>query len=271
MEKYDTSVAIGIGYGVAIGASILSLFVAETLEKPKQLDEALQSPVPVAIRRTWISTTSTAVKNSLQFLFESPVVLTLLSTFFVNTIGTSSINVASQYASKRFSISISSTGLLLSIRAISTIIYFLALLPLMAKFLQARFGLKGLWRDLWLARVTVLFFPVGFLLMTLSRTLAPMAVGMGLTALGSGCGSLVRSITNGMVDSTQRARLNGAISIVDTLGILISGPLLAEIFALGLRMGGGWMALPFAVATVLTAIASAVVWLVRLPEAADME
>lgn len=65
-----------------------------------------------------------------------------------------------------------------------------------------------------------------------------MAVGMVFTVLGSGCGNLVRSIVNSMVDINQVAQLNGAISIVDTLGILVSGPLLAEVFGIGLRMGG---------------------------------
>jgi hypothetical protein len=195
--------------------------------------------------------------------------LTLVTTFFVNTIGTSSINVAIQYASKRFSIPISSAGLLVTIRAVATIVYFLAVLPLMGQALQAKLGFRGSTRDLWLARITVLCLPFGFMLMAVSPHLGLMAVGMVFTALGSGCGNLVRSIANSMVDATQVARLNGAISIVDTLGILVSGPLLAEIFGYSLHLGGVWLALPFFMATGLTAVASVILWLVKVPERVD--
>lgn len=271
MRRFGPLFPIAVGYGVGLTASVLALFLKETLQRQKRLsDDVLDDLAPTPAKpATWkarLSAQTSSVVNSVQFLFENPIVVTLVTTFFINTIGTSSINLAIQYASKRFSISISDAGMLISIRAVVTIIYFLALLPLMGELLQARFGLKGSIRDLWLARLTVLCLPLGFVLMSLSPFLGLMAVGMVLTALGSGCGSLVRSIANSMVDTTQVARLNGAISIVDTLGILISGPLLAEIYALGLRMGGGWLALPFFMAAVLTAIASGIVWVVRVPE-----
>jgi hypothetical protein len=273
MGKFGPWVPIVAGYGVGLSAAILALFIPETLQRVrKQPDDPLLSlawdsdaTTPV----TWsdrLSHHATSLVESVRFLFENRTVLILTLTFFINTIETSSFNIAIQYTSKRFSISISSAGFLIIVRAIASIVYFLALLPLMGRVLEARFGPSGSTRDLWLARLTVLCLPFGFILMSLSPKLALMAVGMVFTALGSGCGILVRSITNRMVDITQVARLNGAISIVDTLGILVSGPLLAEVYGLGLRMGGAWMALPFFIATILTAIASLILWLVKLPE-----
>lgn len=273
MGKLGPWVPIVAGYGVGISAAIVTLFIPETRQTGRknshdpqlslELDSDAMKP------ETWsdrVLLYATSFVESVRFLFENRTVLILTLTFFINTIGTSSINIAIQYASKRFSVSISSAGFLITIRAIITIIYVLVLLPFMGRALETKFHYSGSTRDLWLARLTVLCLPFGFILMSLSPKLALMAVGMVFTALGSGCGSLVRSIANSMVDINQVARLNGAISIVDTLGILVSGPLLAEVFSLGLRMGGAWIALPFFIAAILTAIASLILWLVKVPD-----
>ena len=273
MGKFGPWVPILAGYGIGVSAAIVALFIPETLQTVQkqshdpQLSLELGSDAMKPV--TWsdrLLDHATSSVESVRFLFENRTVLILTLTFFINTIGTSSINIAIQYASKRFSVLISSAGFLITIRAIITIIYFLALLPFMGRVLETKFHQSGSARDLWLARLTVLCLPFGFTLMSLSPKLALMAVGMVFTALGSGCGSLVRSIANSMVDIDQVARLNGAISIVDTLGILVSGPLLAEVFSLGLRMGGAWIALPFFIAAILTAIASLILWLVKVPE-----
>lgn len=278
MSRIGTTIPIAVAYAVALFSCALTLLVAETrqVEGPSNgVDSDSQSTTDslTAPKKQVFDLADRFARTVASFrpLLQSPSLVALILSFVISTIGTSSINIIIQYASKRFDIPISSVGFLLTIRAALTIVVFLAILPLLGRFLKHRYTLDGPSHDLWLARLTVLCFPLGFLMITLGSDLTLMSVGTILTALGSGCGTLLRSVATGMVSTDLTARLHGTITLVDTIGVLVSGPLLAETFALGLRLGGGWIALPFALATILTSLGSAIAWSVRLPKAAPAE
>ena len=202
----------------------------------------------------------------LSFILSSPSLLAIVTSFLINTIGTSAINSIVQYMSKCFSISISNAGLLLTIRGVVAISLFLVGLPLIGALLRVKFGVDGPFQDLWMAKLTVICIPIGFFLIAVGQKVSIVAVGMALTACGSGSGSIMRSVAASMIDNRHVARLHAAISLVDTFGTLISGPLLAESFAFGLRMGHSWTSLPFVIATVLTFFGASIVWLIKLPK-----
>jgi len=59
-------------------------------------------------------------------------------------------------------------------------------------------------------------------------------------------------------------RLFALISVMEGLGSLVAGPVIAWIFTLRLGFGRNWMGLPFAAAAVLFAVVSQVVFFVKL-------
>lgn len=281
MGKFGTMIPIMIGYFTGVLIGILCFFVEETVQKtkppgrfshqdpqvPQASDEMIQSPT-----KPWHGRLSahgiTQIKSLIStFTFNSPGLVAIVLAFFINTIGTSSINIAVQYSSTQFNLPISSAGLLVTIRSTMAAITFLFALPLLGSLLVRKFSLDLPSRDMWLSRLTCTCIPLGFLLMTVAPNIVLMAIGMVLTAIGSGSGSLLRSVATNMVHSDQVARLNGAIGMVDTFGAVVSGPLLAETFMLGSRVG--WRAFPFFVATVLTTITSTIVWCIKFSKPSE--
>lgn len=94
--------------------------------------------------------------------------------------------------------------------------------------------------------------------------LAP-TVGVGICAmivwtLGAGFSSLTRSLITTLVDQQHVGRLYAAISIVETTGMLVAGPIMAGLYALGLKWGGVWQGMPFLCLAVIAVVAGVAVW-----------
>ena len=66
-----------------------------------------------------------------------------------------------------------------------------------------------------------------------------------------------------MVDSSNIAQLYTAIAVLDTCGSLIAGPILSGTFRLGLRLGGGWISLPYMFAAGLFGLVAIIIFLVK--------
>ncbi|KAK5994612.1 MFS efflux pump atnC-like protein [Cladobotryum mycophilum] len=279
MEKYGNTVPILVGYAIGLLTCLLILALPETITKKVAVETDSEPDETASLASNgqfshWmeiIMNKAAEAVDSFGFLLKSPALMAMVLSFLMNTLGSSSINIAIQYISKRFSISIASAGYLLTVRAIVTVVVFLFAINMLGKFLTHRYELRGPPRDLWLARLTVLFFPLGFLLISIGGHIGLVAVGMSFTAFGLGSGSLMRSVATALVHKDQVARLHAAMCLVDNVGTLVSGPLLAETYTLGLRLGDGWIALPFIAATVLTTLGSWITWLVRMPETSDSE
>ncbi|KAI1119138.1 hypothetical protein F5Y14DRAFT_446349 [Nemania sp. NC0429] len=79
---------------------------------------------------------------------------------------------------------------------------------------------------------------LGALTPGLAPTLAGFVLGLLLMAVGSGFGSLSKSLMSIYVDPAHRSRLFSLVGMVEVLGSVFSQPLLAGLFSLGLRCGG---------------------------------
>jgi hypothetical protein len=66
-----------------------------------------------------------------------------------------------------------------------------------------------------------------------------MIVGLGISALGSGYNFLIRSLLASVVETDHIGMLYTRISIFETVGVLVAGPLLAMSFRTGMVWGGG--------------------------------
>lgn len=65
--------------------------------------------------------------------------------------------------------------------------------------------------------------------------------------------------------------LNTVVGILEAMGIMVGSPVFSWGFRKGMEMGGGWVGLPFAAGTVITAGAAVVVWGYRIPGQVERE
>jgi hypothetical protein len=93
----------------------------------------------------------------------------------------------------------------------------------------------------------------------LSKTSVVMIMGLGIFALGSGYNFFIRSLLASVVENDHIGMLYTMISIFETVGVLVAGPLLAVSFRIGMDWGGMWLGLPYIAAWCLFAVAATVV------------
>jgi hypothetical protein len=91
-----------------------------------------------------------------------------------------------------------------------------------------------------------------------------MIVGLGIFALGSGYNFLVRSLLASVVENDHIGMLYTMISIFETIGVLVAGPLLAMSFRTGMVWGGVWLGLPYFAAGFLFVVAATAVHSISL-------
>jgi MFS family permease len=140
------------------------------------------------------------------------------------------------------------------------IILLLAIIPLLSKMLVDRFGMSSTRRDLLLSQSSVLVLVAGSIFIAGSPTISMTILGLIIWTLGTGFTALTRSLITTLVDKQHVGRLYAAISIVETVGALLAGPMLNGLYTVGLKKGGGWIGLPFYGLAVICGIGSVGVW-----------
>jgi MFS family permease len=155
-------------------------------------------------------------------------------------------------------------GLLLSVRAFFSITLLLVILPLSSYLLTTKFHLSALTKDLFLARISILFLVLGSFIIGLAFNASLMILGLIITTLGTAYTLLVRSLLTSLVEKHHVATLYNTMAVLETSGSIVAGPIMAGTFRWGLEIGGGWVGMPFLCAGVMFAGAAVVIWIVRL-------
>lgn len=122
------------------------------------------------------------------------------------------------------------------------------ILPIASQTLARKTALSTQSRNLWLARISVLMSTFGSFTIGLSETEGFMYFGLGLFALGYGYPPLIRSLLASIIDKHHFNMMYTTMSVFETMGSVVAGPLLAASFRTGLEWGDTWIGLPFLVA-----------------------
>lgn len=267
---------------VILGASFTT-FIPETMHLQKHI-----KPVPHTISPTISSADDSlsatfkrrfeaalaGLKHSTSLVRSTPVLL-LLFTFLVHYMIQTIDDISLQYISKRFSWPLYRTGFVLSLRAAVNVLLLLIILPGISHLLTSppstltrilnMHSHTGPGKDLLLARISAVLLVVGAFIMALGPTISLSVTGLVVLTLGSGFNALCRSLITPLVDAQHMARLYAIISVVDTLGGFAAQPLLAGLLTLGIKLGGGWLGLPYAGVGVLCFSAGVAVFCLRMP------
>ena len=165
-----------------------------------------------------------------------------------------------QYVPKRFTWTISQTNYLTSLRAIIGIISLLILLPSASKWLLSKKHHDAFSKDVLLFRVSAVLVTTGLFIDGLAPTISLFVLGLIVQTLGSGAVALVRSLSAGLVTPDEVGRLYTAMSLVQTLSMVLAPPAFAGLFKEGMKKGAGWIGLPLLVGGLLFGIATAAMW-----------
>lgn len=253
---------------VAISPIILAsmFFLPETLQR-RATDAHEPSQTAVEWARSQI-TVSLSQARAATSLLRNPSVALILLTFLTH----SPVNAAHtmtliQYVSQQFGWDIAQTSFLLSPLGVMNVIV-LAGLPKVADALTSptrRFKLSPFRKDSVLARISLIFLITACLIEGLSRSITPFIFGLFTGTFGAAASPLSRALLTHYVDSRFTSRLMALISIVETAGAFLGGPLIAVFFQIGQEKGGTLTGLPFLYVGSLTAGALVCLMYIRAP------
>lgn len=137
-------------------------------------------------------------------------------------------------------------------------------LPFASYLLIHKLSFTGRVKDLWLARASSVLLTLGAFTIGLAAEPVLMSIGLGLLSLGSGYTLLIRSVLASTVEKNHIGTMYTMIGTIETIGILIAGPLLAISFRIGMEGDKRWLGLPYIVAGFLFALATLTVFIIRV-------
>ncbi|PQE32712.1 major facilitator superfamily transporter protein [Rutstroemia sp. NJR-2017a WRK4] len=264
-----------LGTCVLTIGSLLILFIPETLNVPPQTTTASQpnsSPSShgfpssskrqgsLLIRmRDQFSTSLRNLISSFSILDSVPLIL-LLGTSIIQPFTIQSVDISLRYVSNRFHFSLRYSSFLWSLRAAVQIILYLIMIPSLSYIMTNQLHVPSSKKDLYLAQASILILTIGSVLIAASPTLPLAVLGMTVFTLGTGYLPLARSLMTRLVDQRHTGRLYAAVAFVETIGKLIAGPGLAQLYIVGLRLKGAWAGLPFFGLGVICGVSGVAVW-----------
>lgn len=247
------------------------LFVPETLRH----DERTEATGP----ENQHSSFDEHVVHTVGRLKESPSILTssslllLMVTCLVTTpfaVGVHQFLV--QFVSKRYDVLIKNTGFVQAAYGLVQIIQALLILPRISNFLlkdttPRLFKMANEQeRDLTLAKLSIWFLLLGFSALGAAPNVTLFILGLLILTFGSGHSSLIRSLMSIYVDPVFQSRLFSVVCMIEVIGSLYGSPMMAGLFTLGLRLGGGWIGLPYYGLAFLCAFCIGILFFVRVPK-----
>ncbi|KAL8386886.1 hypothetical protein RB595_010314 [Gaeumannomyces hyphopodioides] len=174
-----------------------------------------------------------------------------------------------QYSTKRYGLTWADATLLMTARSLANLVLFIAVFPALGRLCLGRLRMSPLRKDLSLARVAGAVGTLGALLVALSPTPGALMCSLVVFSFGYGFAPFIRSLLNALVEQRHLAMLNSCISFLEMCGTLVAAPGLSAALGLGVRLGGPWVGLPFMLAALGFALATATVCAFRLPPDAD--
>ncbi|KAF2622854.1 MFS general substrate transporter [Macroventuria anomochaeta] len=231
---------------------LLAIFFPETLhlrEKSKH-DESNTRDVQLQVKGGFFSPKQQLqhFQSAFQFLKSNRTLALVVFTFMANRLGRQGMTLLVRYASKRYDWEIKQAAYLLSFRAATNLVAVALFLPLTNYVLLKHVRLPTYWADLWIARGSILLTSISFLVIGLAAHPALLVIGLLIYNLGTGYNAAMRSVSIHVVggqSSPDIGKLMSTIAIVESLGALVAGPLLNQLFQWGMSLGSVWLGLPF--------------------------
>jgi hypothetical protein len=194
----------------------------------------------------WYTTAYNSARSSTRIFTSDLRVAALLTTFCIHTFVLAAGPLLLQYLSTRYSLTLSTSTFIMSLRSAFVVIVFL-LLPYISDALTSLSNYSALSKDMLLARISAVLLAITFLGIGISPTVALCAGSLLLSTTGNGLFMFVRSVLAALVSERDVAKVFSVTGLIDTGGMMIGGPSMAALFGWGLEMGMEFAGLPFVV------------------------
>ncbi|KAI9730352.1 MAG: hypothetical protein M1834_005862 [Cirrosporium novae-zelandiae] len=204
------------------------------------------------------------IYDSVYFAFTDLRVAFLLGAFVIYTQGLISIRMVLQYISTRYHWTYAQAQVLRSVQATIKIVVNLAVLPPLSKWLMEKRNLSSKSKDLYMARACFICYCLSWFVEAIAPNVIIATLGLAIYALGNAGSALIRSLATSLVEPHHIGRLYGLISIMESIGLMLWGPWLAFLFHAGMKMGGGWIGLPYLISSLFYGIAVLGLFFLRL-------
>ncbi|KAK4221416.1 major facilitator superfamily domain-containing protein [Podospora fimiseda] len=264
METVSPWCPILVVFGITPFVFAILLFLPETL--PIELNKNAmkkQQPLSKQIREA-----ATQLAESFSLLKNTNILLSLVLFFIQPAMFAAYSGTLAQYVSKYFGWTLGETSYLLSPPLGLLHLVILLVLPRISAILtreSGRFRLSIFAKDLLLTKISLALVIAGALIEGFSHGIFWFLFGLTVGTLGSANSPLGRAVSAAHVDPQQTSRLFALISILETSGALIGGPVLALLFNAGLSKKGLWIGLPWFYIVGLAVVALVALWFVNSP------
>ncbi|KAL5348619.1 hypothetical protein ACLOAV_006036 [Pseudogymnoascus australis] len=250
-----------LGLFMIVVGGVCFLFVPESLHARPSKPLTMSAPVSpctispprqpeglITVFKKHIRTTI----DSASMLNSTPAVL-LVSTFFLVFLAMQIVQLALRDISARFHWSLAQSGYLMSVRAAIDMAVVLAIIPGASHLLTRPRGpaLSTRAKDYLLALISAYAMVIGCILLAFSPPLELVLTALAIFSVGSGFTGLCRALLTELVPKDQVASLYAAVGVVEILGSIMGGPVLAKLYGIGLKFGGLWRGGPFWVVAVV--------------------
>ncbi|KAM3073471.1 hypothetical protein ACMFMG_004631 [Clarireedia jacksonii] len=198
-----------------------------------------------------------------RFVFKHPKIFVLSMVFLTQSIHGNASQFMLQLASKRLHWKLSEASFLIPIASGTNFTLLVAILPAIYAFLT-KFHLQPAVKDLLVARISVIFLVIGCLGLALAIVPSLFVISTIILSLGMGFPPAIRSLVTSFIHPSQVSRLYGVLAVMDTLGGMISSPLMSGAFSMGLKKGGIWSGGAFLVAGISYALVGIPIWFLNV-------
>lgn len=113
---------------------------------------------------------------------------------------------------------------------------------------------------MWIARISILLVSIGNFGLGLSNHVATFVPSLVMYNMYTAYLAALRSVVTEIAGESKLAVVFSTMGLLDSLGMLVAGPVMAQAYSLGLRLGGDWQGLPFYISGGLVAIVAVMMW-----------
>lgn len=273
LMEYGDWLPLLLALGIQQAGICLAFFIPETLHmrdlpEPKDDDEEDLDPKPSGGALT-LKVQMQNFQTALDFLRSDWTLGIVIFTFLANRVGSNSLSLLVRYASKRYGWEIKKAAYLLSFRAATNLVAIAVFIPLANVFLLKKLRLPAHRADLYIARGSIILTTISFIVMGIAGYPALLIIGLLIFNMGTGYNSAMRSLSIYVVggqSSLDIGKLMSTIAIAESIGAMVSGPLLSQMFQWGIGLGGFWIGLPFLFSVVIFTGMTFVTYKIRVRE-----
>lgn len=273
MAQYGPWPPTWIGLACLASSALVVMFIPETLQTRTQSAES-QDDEAVPNLKSRLSQLLGRFTDSVSIIKSPSLIILLVTSLFGMPVVISTAGFMPVFMSKRYDIQLFVGGYVQSAFGVAQLVLSLVFLPWLSRALMKSTKLRPadeIHRDLSIARWSAGISLLSALVLGLAPTLPAFIFGLFLMSLGTGLFSLIRSLMSTYVDPVHRSRLFGLVSMVEIVGQIYAQPMLAELFKIGMRLGGEWIGLPYFGLAIIVAVVTGLLLFVRVSSKAESQ